>query len=219
MEPVSLAEQRQFERLYELQDRVLELVFAQENEFYLTGGTCISRFYWPARYSDDLDFFTNQSPRFAFAVRRIINALSQQFELLREVEGREFVRLRVNNSLQIDFVNEPTARQDEPTLTPQRFFIDTIPNILANKLTAIMGRDNPKDIFDLLLIMQQSRIDWPQVLAAAHQKAVFSNEDLAARLKSFPVASLNQIKFADSRYIDCLDPAAQLSQVIAAVLG
>ncbi len=52
-----------FERLYALQDSVLETVFSTETEFYLTGGTCLSRFYQAKRYSDDLDFFADASPR------------------------------------------------------------------------------------------------------------------------------------------------------------
>lgn len=48
-----------YQKLYELQDEVLEVVFSVENIFYLTGGTCLSRFYQEKRYSDDLNFFTN----------------------------------------------------------------------------------------------------------------------------------------------------------------
>ena len=58
-----------YEKLYQLQDEVLEVVFGVENEFYLTGGTCLSRFYKEKRYSDDLDFFTNNSARYRFAIR------------------------------------------------------------------------------------------------------------------------------------------------------
>jgi len=47
-----------YKKLYALQDEVLEKVFAVEDEFYLTGGTALSRFYQEKRYSDDLDFFT-----------------------------------------------------------------------------------------------------------------------------------------------------------------
>ncbi len=50
----------EYDKLYELQDSVLRIVFATEKEFYLTGGTCLSRFYKAKRYSDDLDFFTNE---------------------------------------------------------------------------------------------------------------------------------------------------------------
>ncbi|MFA5806633.1 MAG: nucleotidyl transferase AbiEii/AbiGii toxin family protein [Melioribacteraceae bacterium] len=42
-------------RLYPLQDAVLGLL--DQERFYLTGGTCLSRFYFNHRYSEDLDFF------------------------------------------------------------------------------------------------------------------------------------------------------------------
>ena len=60
-----------YRKLYLLHDEVLKTVFDTEREFYLTGGTCISRFYVEKRYSDDLDFFTNQSPRYSFAIKNI----------------------------------------------------------------------------------------------------------------------------------------------------
>ena len=60
-----------YKKLYSLQDRVLDKVFSVEDEFYLTGGTALSRFYKAKRYSDDLDFFTNSSTRFNFAIKNI----------------------------------------------------------------------------------------------------------------------------------------------------
>ncbi len=39
-----------YQELYKLQDRVLAIIFDISNEFYLTGGTCISRYYQPKRY-------------------------------------------------------------------------------------------------------------------------------------------------------------------------
>ena len=42
-------------KLYPLQDEVLALL---SNElFYLTEGTCLSRFYFNHRFSEELDFF------------------------------------------------------------------------------------------------------------------------------------------------------------------
>jgi len=53
-----------YKTLYDLQDRVLDTVFKTEQVFYLTGGTCLNRFYYEKRYSDDLGFsnddFKNQ---------------------------------------------------------------------------------------------------------------------------------------------------------------
>jgi len=45
------------ERLYPLQDGVLNCVAECGTDFFFTGGTALNRFYRPVRYSDDLDFF------------------------------------------------------------------------------------------------------------------------------------------------------------------
>ena len=176
-----------YRELYGLQDRILDTVFTTESEFYLTGGTCISRFYKAKRYSDDLGFFTHQSPRFAFAVRNIILELRKTFTVNTEVETKNFIRLNVESRLQIDFVNDIAYRHKEPVVTERGYLIDTIENILANKLNAVTARDNPKDIFDIVLIYHYYTFSWEEVLFAAHKKADFSDEDLIIRLKSFPI--------------------------------
>lgn len=202
--------------LYDLQDRVLKTIFAHESEFYLTGGTCLSRFYQAKRYSDDLDFFTNASPRFAFALRNIIPALRKIFDIRVVIETKNFFRLIINESLQIDFVNDIAYRYKEPVVTEENYLIDCLENILANKLTAVVGRDNPKDIFDVLLIYTYYDLSWPDILEAAHKKAGFSNEDLIIRLKTFPKPMLDQIKCIDCSFLDSFD--TDIADIIEIVL-
>ncbi len=75
-----------YNRLYALQDNVLNTIFSEPSEFYLTGGTCLHRFYFEERYSDDLDFFTHESSTFAFSIREIRNRLSEQYKIEYKVE-------------------------------------------------------------------------------------------------------------------------------------
>ena len=63
------------EELYPLQDSVLACVATVEAECYLTGGTALAREYLQHRYSDDLDFFWNDSPRFRADVSDMLNVL------------------------------------------------------------------------------------------------------------------------------------------------
>jgi len=191
-----------YKKLYKLQDEVLKVIFETENEFYLTGGTCISRFYIEKRYSDDLDFFTNQSPRYSFAIRNIKRALKNKFEVSIEVESKDFTRFKVNNLLQVDFVNDIAYRYKEPIVNEKNYLLDNIENILSNKITAVIGRDNPKDIFDIFLISKFYKINWKDILKSAHKKAGFSNEDLIIRLKSFPNSLLKEIKIIDDTFLD-----------------
>jgi len=105
---------------------------------YLTGGTCLSRFYREKRYSDDLDFFSNDSPRFAFALRNIISALKGSMEVEIRVETKNFTRLVADHRMQVDFVNDLSYRMGEPHLSPEGYLIDGVENILSNKLTAVI---------------------------------------------------------------------------------
>jgi predicted nucleotidyltransferase component of viral defense system len=45
------------EKLYPLQNGVLSILSQSGTDFFLTGGTALSRGYYNHRYSDDLDFF------------------------------------------------------------------------------------------------------------------------------------------------------------------
>ncbi len=191
-----------YKKLYSLQDEVLKRVFEVEDAFYLTGGTALSRFYQEKRYSDDLDFFTNNSTRFNFAVKNILTELSKAFSIETELDSRDFVRIKVDDLLQVDFVNDRAPRYKEPRVLENGYKIDTIENILSNKITAVIGRDNPKDIFDIYLISRYYSVNWQEILDAAQEKSVFSIDDLIVRLKSFPYRLLGSINLIDERFLD-----------------
>lgn len=63
--------------------------------------------------------------------------------------------------------------------------IDTPLNILSNKLSAIVGRDEPKDIFDVIHLSTHYSFNWMEVFYHAKQKAVINELDLEQRLVSF----------------------------------
>ena len=70
-----------YKKLYELQDRVMDVIFATESIFYLTGGTALSRFYYEKRYSDDLDFFTELNEDFNRAFRDVKMTLNYMLKI------------------------------------------------------------------------------------------------------------------------------------------
>lgn len=191
-----------YKKLYSLQDKVLDTVFRCENEFYLTGGACLGRFYKEKRYSDDLDFFTNNSGRYGFAVKNIKKALQKSFDLAVKVESKSFTRFKIDGLLQIDFVNDTAARYKNVKILDNNYIIDNVENILSNKLTAVIGRDNPKDIFDIYLISKFYTFSWEDILNSAHEKAGFNNEDLIIRLKSFPIHLLKRINIIDTNFLN-----------------
>jgi predicted nucleotidyltransferase component of viral defense system len=92
-----------FVKLFNLQDEVLNEVFNITKSFYLTGGTCLNRFYYQIRYSEDLDFFCIDE-YFVYEIKKIINNLKEKFSIKIEVNAKEFWLIYVND-LKIDFVD------------------------------------------------------------------------------------------------------------------
>jgi predicted nucleotidyltransferase component of viral defense system len=141
-----------FDVLYPYQDRVLKVINQIETEFYLTGGTAASRAYLNHRFSDDLDFFVNDDPRFGLWVERLIQALHARWQcdvLLKEERFARFNLTENDQFMKIELINDVPARigVTQTHLTLGR--VDTAENILANKITALLGREEPKDLADI----------------------------------------------------------------------
>ena len=61
------------DRLYPFQDEALSIVRAADVDFYLTGGTALSRCYLNHRYSYDLELFVNNSPDLKRQTNRVVS--------------------------------------------------------------------------------------------------------------------------------------------------
>lgn len=191
-----------YDELYRLQDEVLTLVVGCDTDFYLTGGTCLHRFITRRRYSDDLDFFCNDNNLYRSYVREVMKAFndsSLDYEMV--TDTRDFVRIHVVQSLQVDFVNDRVPRFGHSLRTPEGFLIDNLDNILANKLSAIIGRDEAKDIFDVISIDEITDIDWKTAIERAREKSLFEPDYLIYRLKSFPLRMLDDLNIVKPEYL------------------
>lgn len=102
----------------------------------------------------------------------------------------------------MDFVNDRVMRYKKAIYLDNDYIIDNYENILANKITAVIGRNSVKDIFDIFLIDQFYDFDWKEILKIAHEKANFYNDDLIIRLKTFPIVLLQKIILVDSLFLD-----------------
>ncbi|HRX49681.1 MAG TPA: nucleotidyl transferase AbiEii/AbiGii toxin family protein, partial [Spirochaetota bacterium] len=102
-----MAERVDYNNLYQVQNEVLDIIFSEESIFYLTGGTCINRFYSEKRYSDDLDFFTNDNNLFRENIRSIFNFFDEKKIIFETVaDSKDFVRIKIKDILKVDFVND-----------------------------------------------------------------------------------------------------------------
>jgi predicted nucleotidyltransferase component of viral defense system len=189
--------------IYKLQDQVLTVVCsAATTGFYLTGGTCLNRFYLERRYSDDLDFFTNDNHLFRDDVRLLRQALAEAsiaFEVA--VDSRDFVRLMVEGVLKVDLVNDRVYRFGKSVNGAGNIVLDNLGNLGANKICAVLGRDDPKDIFDLFTISCIAGTHWPDIMSAAAKKCVVDAEELRFRLESFPLSLIDILPVTRSHFV------------------
>jgi hypothetical protein len=167
-----------WEKLYTLQDWVLAQFRAVKHNFYLTGGTALSRGYFQHRYSEDLDFFLNDAADFEILRDRCLNKLSEvasskgwKLEIILREErfGRAFVHGPI--SLKLEFINDVPFRVGQPWEHPTLGLLDTKENILANKLSALLDRQEPKDLADVFWLCCRDRLDLPSAIDQAGGKA------------------------------------------------
>lgn len=186
-----------YRKLYHIQDKFFKWWRNIEFPFYLTGGTALGRFYLNHRYSQDLDFFVNNDPRFLSYIKTIEKEIAKQFRLnLKEaLFTDEFTRMFITADdldLKIEFVNDVSHRSGSPV--PSFFgLLDTPLNILSNKLGAIISREEPKDIFDIVHLSINYSFNWQTVFSESKEKSIINEIDVAERLSTFPPQLLENV--------------------------
>ena len=160
--------------LYPMQDEIFSLL--ESNKFYLTGGTCLSRFYYEHRYSDDLDFFflghANPKEDFEMEFSLIVKRIQTKFKTEITINGEYFKRVMVYQSeheLKLEFIYDLTPVVGD-RIKQKNIFIDTKDNIVTNKITAVQGRKTYKDYFDLYFLVKE--YDLGKVMEWAELKMV-----------------------------------------------
>lgn len=193
---------KDYNKLYQLQDKFLSWWLSLELPFYLTGGTALGRFYLNHRFSDDLDFFTNADSQYNNSIAELTSKIKGQFEvnMQQSLFADDFTRFFITEDdlfLKIELINDVEYYAGKPAAYKYGF-IDTPLNILSNKLTALVGRDEPKDIFDIIHISASYSFNWMDVFNHAKQKAVINELDVEQRLALFPIEWLENVNWLAS---------------------
>lgn len=191
------------EKMYPLQDGILQVLSKLPTPFYLTGGTALSRLYYNHRFSDDLDFFVNSDPQFDDYIKLIIEHIKDNsgksdysFESDKSVYARDYIQLNIRRQdifLKLDFVNDISGHTGEINKYDLFPRIDSIMNIFTNKLTAL-SRYEPKDIVDLWIIWKNTKINWKKAFKIAREKeAGIDPLIISDIIGTFPLKNLNGI--------------------------
>jgi predicted nucleotidyltransferase component of viral defense system len=190
------------DELYPFQDDVLAILGKVDSPFYLTGGTALSRCYLHHRYSDDLDFFQNNSSSFDNDVNVAVQELKRHFVIKSGISDIGFYRVIASKpdaavQLKIEWINDVSYRSGE--VGPQQLFskVDSYLNILSNKVCAL-SREAAKDVADLIFLSLTYRFSWKDIINDARHKDTWVNEIAASQmLYDFDSTRLKSILWID----------------------
>ncbi len=190
------------DKLYPFQNRILQLVQNAGVDFYLTGGTALSRCYLNHRYSDDLDFFVNSHDDFKEQCNTVISDIGKsalKYEI--GTTSKSFIRILLYDDelvLKVDFVNDVEFRYGSTVRSSIFHRVDNWRNILSNKICALSRRE-AKDIVDMLFLAKENRFDWEKIIEESRKKDTWvSPLEIAKILHEFPIEQLETIKWIES---------------------
>ena len=142
----------------------------------------------------------NQLDEFAPVASRLVRAVSAGYRTEVESNAADFIRLIVKKDhieLRVDLVNDSSRHFGELITVAELGSIDSIANILANKLTALC-RYEAKDVADIIEICRHEAFSWPDMIENATAKeAGIDPASIAEILASVPDAELAQVKWVD----------------------
>ena len=124
--------------------------------FYLTGGTALSAFYLHHRWSEDMDFFSEESVQIEEVLGLVKSLpLTRQPEYERKYDRKIFLlRFSESEVMKVEFTTYPFPRFERGPVV-DGVQIDSLKDILANKLAALTDRRDPKDYIDLYCALKR----------------------------------------------------------------
>ena len=147
--------------------------FEVDQRFFLTGGSALGLFYLHHRISYDLDLFTTCEVE-AIEVRnlviRVANTIGAECQAIRSAP--DFNRFRLTRAEErelIDVVVDRAPQLDSQKADFEGIKVDTIREIIANKLTTLISRTELKDVVDLYFL-QHAGHDLLAAIPDAKQK-------------------------------------------------
>lgn len=143
-------------KLTALQGEVLDAFFQRERGFFLTGGAALAGFHLGHRMTDDLDLFTPQALAFErgrFVLADVAAALGGELQVRQDAPGfKRLVLTRGGEGVVVDIVKDTGPQLHPDKLERDHIVIDPADEIQANKLAALVGRAEERDLVDVMFL-------------------------------------------------------------------
>lgn len=136
-----------------LQQEVLAAFFRHEQGFFLTGGAALAGYHLGHRVTLDLDLFTLDAAAFErgrHVLQAVADELGASLSIRQDAPGfRRGLLSRDGESVVVDLVLERVAQRVPTKPMVDGIRVDPLEEIAANKLCAIVGRAEERDLVDL----------------------------------------------------------------------
>lgn len=162
------------ERLTALQRDLLAAFFALDRDFFLTGGAALVGFWIGHRHTDDLDLFTLDDEAFARGPHVLAAAAERvgaSWAVRQDAPGfRRYVVTRGEETIVVDLVRERVAQRVAHKPERDGVRVDPPEEILANKLTTLVARQEERDLVDVYVLETRFGLRVEDALDAALAK-------------------------------------------------
>lgn len=142
-------------------------------KFYLTGGTALSEFYIPYRYSEDLDFFSLeeiQTDEIITFIKSLKNGLGfKSFDFNTSFNRNLFFLKFPKKVLKLEFTYYPFAQIDS-SREESGVKIDSVLDIAVNKIFTIYQNPRSRDFIDLYIIITKYGFSFEDLIKKAKVK-------------------------------------------------
>ena len=129
-----------------------------KKHFYLSGGTALAEYYLHHRYSEDLDFFTEEEVA-PLSIQVFIKDIAKKAGVknvdFQQSFNRNLVFLHFDDEIiKTEFTYYPFT-QLEPTKEINGLQVDSLIDIAVNKTFTIYQKPRSRDFIDIYLIMRE----------------------------------------------------------------
>jgi hypothetical protein len=185
-------------KLSAIQERVLIILAGMTPPWTLTGGGALAGFHSGHRDTRDLDLFWQQQAELGHLPAQVRERLEKAALAVAPLRSSAaFAQLDVSDAfgehVALDLVANPVPLAEAPlpaSIGATTIFIDTPHQILVNKLCALLGRSEPRDVEDIHVLLQNGGDLERALRDCPQQDAGFSPLTLAWCLRSLPLERL-----------------------------
>ncbi len=142
--------------------------------FYLTGGTALAEFYLHHRYSEDLDFFSENEVD-AQGVFSILKSFKQAVGI-KKIDAEQsfnrnlfFLHLADGEIVKTEFTYFPFPRIEQKQKI-DLLWVDSLIDIAVNKVFTMYQKPRARDFIDLFLIVENKKYKIADLLKRARNK-------------------------------------------------